>query len=257
MRTILFCILMLLPLAAMADPIERSKHLEIPAKDVKVLQITCAAGFLEIYGVDRTDRINVTAAVIINGISRNEIADFMERHVLLSLNKRSQKAILRSVFKDQNRMNADAKIDLSVRIPKQLSVLIDDGSGRILVSNLEGDLTITDGSGSITVKDIQGNVKVEDGSGKLQIADIKGNLDVKDGSGSILVDQVKGNARLVDSTGQMIIKDIDGNLTIRDGSGGIEIMNVTRNVLIKESGSGILEIDGVQGKVTTWENGNQ
>ena len=257
MRKVLFCILMLLPLAAVAEPIERSKHLEIPIKDVKVLQITCAAGFLEIYGVDRTDRINVTAAVIISGISRNEIADFMERHVLLSLNKRSQKAILKSIFKDQNRMQPDAKIDLTVRVPKQLAVQIDDGSGRILVSNLEGDLTITDGSGSITVKDIQGNVKVADGSGKLQIEGIRGNLEVKDGSGSILVERVEGDARLVDSTGQMTIKDIDGNLTIRDGSGGIEIMNVTQNVLIKESGSGILEIDGVKGKVTTWENGNQ
>ena len=257
MRKVIVCILMLLPLAAMAQPIEQSKHLEIPIRDVKTLQIICAAGSLEIYGVDRTDRINVTATVKISGITRKETAGFMERHVRLSLNKQSQKAILESVFKDESRMKADAKIDLIVRIPKQLAVQIDDGSGPILVSDLDGDLTITDGSGSISVRDIQGNIKVEDGSGKLHINDISGNLDVKDGSGSILVDQVKGNARLVDSSGKMTIMDIEGNLTIRDGSGGIEIMNVTQNVLIKEAGSGILEIDGVKGNVTIWENGNQ
>ncbi|MDX1708090.1 MAG: hypothetical protein R3274_05780 [Desulfobacterales bacterium] len=257
MRKYLVCILMLLPLAAMADPIERSKHLEMPIKDVKILQITCAAGFLELYGVDGAGRINVTATIKISGINRNEVADFTARHVQLSLKKRSHKAILESVFKDQNRMKADAKIDLIVSIPKHLAVQIDDGSGYILVSDLDADLKIVDGSGSISIRDIQGNVTVEDGSGKLHIADIKGNLEVKDGSGSMLVDQIKGNARLIDSSGQMTIKDIDGNLTIRDGSGGIEIINVTQNVLIKEAGSGNLEIDGVKGKVINWESENQ
>lgn len=82
---------------------------------------------------------------------------------------------------------------------------------------------------------------------------ISSNLEVKDGSGSIQVDRIKGNVRLVDGSGDILINDIDGNLTIRDGSGGIEIKHVSRNVLIKEAGSGSVEIDGVKGKVTTWE----
>lgn len=257
MRAIAFCFVIWLPLAAMAGTIERSEQLELSSTDVKILQITCAAGFLEVYGVDGTDRIKVTATVNISGIPAYKLPDFLERHVLLTLNKRSHKAILESIFKDQNQMKADAKIDLTVAIPKHLRVKIDDGSGRIDVSDLDADLEIKDGSGSITIRDIQANVAIEDGSGKIQITDIRGNLDVRDGSGSIEMNQVKGDARLVDSSGQMTIKDIDGNLTIRDGSGGIEIINVTQNVLIKESGSGSLDIDGVKGKVTTWGYGNQ
>lgn len=253
MRIHLVCIVVLLPLAALAGTIEQSQHLELSITDVTVLQITCGAGFLEVYGVDGTDRINVTATIIISGIPPNRLPDYLDRHVLLSLNKQSHKAVLKSVFKNQNLMKADAKIELTVAVPKNLRLQIEDGSGWIDVSDLDANLDIKDGSGSIKIRDVQGNAVIEDGSGKIQIVDISGNLEVKDGSGSIQVDRIKGNVRLVDGSGDIIIKDIDGNLAIRDGSGGIEIKHVSRNVLIKEAGSGSVEIDGVKGKVTTWK----
>jgi hypothetical protein len=248
---------MVLPLAALAGTVEHTQHLELAISGQKVLQITCAAGFLEVYGVDGTDRINVTASVRINGITQNELAAFLERHVLLTLKQKGRKAFLECALINQNQMTADAKIDVAVAIPKHLRLQIVDGSGRIDVSDLVADLIIQDDSGSIYIRDIQGNINVEDGSGKINITDIRGNLEIKDGSGSIQVDRVRGDVRLVDGSGPMTLKDIDGNLAIRDGSGGIEIINVTRNVLIKEAGSGTLEIDGVKGKVTTWGYGNQ
>jgi hypothetical protein len=257
MRLSVFCMVMLLPLAAFAETVEYTQHLELAISDERVLQITSAAGYLEVYGVDSADRINVTATIIVSGLAQNKLPDFLESHVLLTLEKSGRKAILESVFKNQRQMTADAKIDLTVVIPKNLRVQIDDGSGRLDVSDLDAALAIHDDSGSIHIRDIQGNVEVEDGSGKIDITDIKGNLEIRDGSGSIQVDRVSGDVRLVDGSGQMTVKDIDGNLAIRDGSGGIEIINVTRNVLIKEAGSGTLEIDGVKGKVTIWGYGNQ
>lgn len=256
MRINIFCLAMLLPLAAFAGTVEHTQHLELAISDQKDLQIICAAGYLEVYGVDGTDRISVSASVHINAITQNALADFMKRHVLLTLEQDGRNVLLKGVFKNQKTMNTDAKINLIVAIPKHLRVQIDDGSGRIDVSDLDAALLIQDDSGSIHIRDIQGDVIVEDGSGKINITDIRGNLDVKDGSGSIQIDRVRGDVRLVDGSGPMTLKDIDGNLAIRDGSGAIEIINVTRNVLIKEAGSGTLEIDGVKGKVTTWNFGN-
>ncbi len=257
MRANVFLIIMLLPLAALAEPVEHTQQLELSISGVDVIQITCEDGFLEVFGIDGSDHIKVTAAVNISGISPNKLTEFMQRHIRLSLNKKQRKAILESVFINQNRMPADAKIDLTVRVPKSLRVQIDDGSGWLDVSDLDADLDITDDSGSIKIRDIQGKVAIEDGSGKIYIDDIRGHLEVKDGSGSIQVERIRGDVRLVDGSGPMTIKDIDGNLTIRDGSGGIEIINVSRNVLIKDAGSGALDIEGVKGKVTTWGYGNQ
>lgn len=257
MRVNVFCLVMLLPLAALAGTVEHTQHLELAVSDQKALQITCAAGFLEVYGVDGADRIKVTATLHINGITRGGLVGFLEHHVLLTLKQEGRKAILVSVFKNQKQMTADARIDVTVAAPKHLRVQIDDGFGRIDVSDLDADLVIQDDSGSIRIRDIQGNIDIEDGSGKINITDIRGNLEIKDGSGSIQIDRILGDVRLVDGSGQMTIKDIDGNLAIRDGSGGIEIINVTQNVLIKEAGSGVLDIDGVKGRVTTWGYGNQ
>ncbi|MBW2432159.1 MAG: DUF4097 family beta strand repeat protein [Deltaproteobacteria bacterium] len=257
MRTNVVCLVMLLPLSALAGTVEHTQHLELAISDERVLQITSEAGYLEVYGVDGADRIKATATITVSGLAQNKLPDFLERHVMLTLRKSARKVILESVLKNQRQMTADAKIDLAVAIPKNLRVQIDDGSGRIDVSDLDAALVIQDDSGSIQIRDIQGNVEIEDRSGKIDITDIRGDLEIKDGSGSIRIERVRGDVRLVDGSGQMTVKDIDGNLAIRDGSGGIEIINVTRNVLIKEAGSGTLEIDGVKGEVTIWGYGNQ
>ena len=130
MRLSVFCMVMLLPLAAFAETVEYTQHLELAISDERILQITSAAGYLEVYGVDSADRINVTATITVSGLAQNKLPDFLGRHVLLTLGKSGRKAILESVFKNQRQMTADAKIDLTVVITKNLRVQIDDGSGR-------------------------------------------------------------------------------------------------------------------------------
>ena len=217
------------------------------------MHIICGPGSLDVFGTERIDRIKVTATAKINGITQSMLQEFLDKHVLLSLKKRNRKAILQSEFKNTNLMKADAKINLTVEIPKSISVKIDDGSGSIFVTGIATDLKIVDGSGSVEIRMTAGPVSISDGSGKIELTDITGNLEVKDGSGMINIGRVKGNVYIVDGSGSMTIKDIDGNLTVADGSGSIEINDITQNVYIEEAGSGILDIDGVKGKVTMRE----
>jgi DUF4097 and DUF4098 domain-containing protein YvlB len=246
-------IVLFLPVLAFAGSIEKTQQLELPVKDIRSIQIVCGPGFLDVFGVERGDRIKVTATVKISGIRQNMLENVLDEHVLLSLKKRHGKAVLQSEFKNENRMKADGKINLTVEVPKNLDVSIDDGSGAIFVTALAGNLEIEDGSGSIEIRMMTGRVSISDGSGTVEVKDIIGNLEVKDGSGRIDIDGVTGNVRIVDGSGSMTVKDIDGNLTVTDGSGSIEISDVTQNVFIKEAGSGTLEIEGVRGKVITRE----
>ncbi len=246
-------VVLLIPVLAFAGSIENTQHLELSIKNIQSMHIICGPGALDVFGVEGSDRIKVTAVVKISGITQNMLQDFLDRHVLLSLKNRNRKAILQSEFKNENLMKADAKIDLTVEVPKSLDVKIDDGSGSIFVTDLARNLKIADGSGSIEIRMTAGPVSISDGSGHIELTDITGNLEVKDGSGKINIDRVRGNVRIVDGSGSLTIKDIDGSLTVTDGSGSIEISDVTQNVFIKEAGSGILDIEGVKGKVTTWE----
>jgi DUF4097 and DUF4098 domain-containing protein YvlB len=242
-------IVLFVPVLAFAGSIENTQYLELSTKDIHSMQIKCGPGSLDVFGVERNDRIKVTATVKISGITQNMLQEFLDKCVLLSLKKRNRKAVLQSEFKNENLMKADAKIDLTVEVPKSLNVDIDDGSGSIFVTGIAKNLKIVDGSGSIEILVTAGPVSISDGSGAIDLTDITGNLEVKDGSGKINIERVKGNVYIVDGSGSMTIKDVDGSLTVTDGSGSIEISDVTQNVFIKEAGSGTLEIDGVKGKV--------
>ena len=253
MRIRIILIILFLPALAFAGSVENTEYLELPIKDIKSIHIICGPGSLDVFGVETNGRIKVTATIKISGISQNMLQEFLDQHVLLSLKKRNHRAVLQSEFKNENLMKADAKIDLTVEVPKNINVKIDDGSGSIFVTGIATNLKIVDGSGSIEILMIAGPVSISDDSGKIELTDITGNIEVKDGSGMINISRVKGNVYIVDGSGSMTIKDIDGNLTITDGSGSIEIGDVTQNVFIEEAGSGTLDIDGVKGKVITRE----
>ncbi len=249
MRGIAVLVFLFIPVLAFAASIENTQHLELSIKDIHSMQIICGPGSLDVFGVERNDRIKVTATVKISGITQNMLQEFLDKHVLLSLKKHNRAAVLQSEFKNENLMKADARIDLTVEVPRGIRVKIDDGSGSIFVTGMATNLKIIDGSGSVEIRMTAGPVSISDGSGKIELTDITGNLEVKDGSGMINIGRVKGNVFIVDGSGGMTITDIDGNLTVTDGSGSIEINDVTQNVYIEEAGSGTLDIDGVKGKV--------
>ena len=253
MRVRAVLVVLFIPVLAFAGSIENTQHLELSIKDIQSIHIICGPGSLDVFGVEGSDRIKVTAAVKISGITQNKLQDFLDRHVLLSLKNRNRKAILQSEFKNENLLKADARIDLTVEVPKSLDVKIDDESGSIFVTDLAASLKIADGSGSIEIRVTAGPLSILDGSGQIELTDITGNIEVKDGSGEINIGRVRGNVRIVDGSGSTTIKDIDGSLTVTDDSGSIEISDVTQNVFIQDAGSGILDIEGVKGKVVKRE----
>jgi DUF4097 and DUF4098 domain-containing protein YvlB len=246
-------IILFLPMLAFAESIENTQHLELSIQDIQSIHIACGPGSLDVFGVEGADRIKVAATVRVSGITQNMLPDFLDKHMVLSLKKRHRKAVVQSGFINAHLMKAEAKIDLTVTVPRTLRMKIDDGSGSIFVTDLATNLEIEDDSGWIEIRKVAGNVSISDGSGRIELTDIIGNLEVKDGSGPIHIERVSGNVRVIDGSGSMTIKDIAGNLTITDGSGSIEINDVTQNVFIKEAGSGILDIEGVKGKVITSE----
>ena len=242
-------IVLFLPMFAFAGSVENTQHLELATRDIQSIYIACGPGFLDVFGVEGDDSIKISATVSVNGITPDGLQEFLDKHTVLSLTKRHHRAVLQSGFINARLMKAEAKIDLTVTVPKTLKVKINDGSGPIFVTDLSTSLEIEDDSGSIEIRKVTGNLSVLDGSGEIEIRDIIGNIEIKDGSGPIRIERVRGNVRVTDASGSMTIRDIDGNLTIMDDSGAIEVNDVTQNVYIEEAGSGILDIEGVKGKV--------
>ena len=126
--------------------------------------------------------------------------------------------------------NRYASLHLEIDVPMGMVADIEDGSGSTDIDGL-GDLRIEDGSGEIRMSNMQGDVTIDDGSGDIVIAGARGTVRVEDGSGSIEVRDVRGDVVVEDGSGSIDVRDVAGDFIVdRDGSGGISHSGVRGRV---------------------------
>lgn len=229
------------------------EKLSLPAEGIDTLVIDCGAGFLKIKGVDGLEKIEVLAEIKTSGGGdRDEV---LNKRVELTLEKKGSKAILVSKIKKKFLSFGSNYINLTVRIPAKLNLVIDDGSGSIEIAKVNGGIDLEDGSGSMQITGVKGNMDIVDGSGSMTLKDIKGNLKIKDGSGTVKIKGVGGNLILDDGSGSVYIKNVKGSVEVEDGSGSMDILNTGGSVIV-DDGSGSVTIDGVGENVTIKEAGS-
>jgi len=230
---ILVFLLAFLLLAALGFPAEDVKTLNLPAQGIRELRIDCGAGSLSVVGSESLSAIEVTAKILTRGVDDDEKAAFYEDHVRLTLEKKGDTAVLVSLIEERGFFSwtDDARIDLTVRMPRNMDLDIDDGSGSMDIENIEGRVAIEDGSGDISVNGIIGALGVDDGSGGIEIIDVSGDVSVEDGSGS------------------MEIRKIGGSVSVDDGSGSITVEDVEKDVVFGHTGSGGVSVHNARGRV--------
>jgi DUF4097 and DUF4098 domain-containing protein YvlB len=212
----------------------QEKKMSLSADGIEVLEIDCGEGTLDVRGSTEAGRIEVTAEIVLKGASEEKANDYIRKHVELSLEKKGDKAILVSRFQSRRLsfLSFGGKaINLTVTIPEDMDIGVDDGSGDILIESIAGSVRIDDGSGAIRIQGIRGNLEVDDGSGVIKVAEITGDVEIDDGSGSIYA------------------RAIGGNVTLWDGSGSIEVDGVSGDVYLKDDGSGSVDITNVEGRI--------
>lgn len=233
MRNILIMLMFAASLAHAAwSDHEEARDLTLDAADLDGLTIEAGAGSLEVSGVSGTDRIVVSAVITVPDADADEAAKVIEEKMVLTLERRGDRAELKSYFESGRNWFADSpSIHLVVRVPARMS------------------LDVEDRSGSVEIRDVSGRIALEDGSGSITLADV-GAVSLKDGSGSIDVSGAGGDVGIVDGSGGIKLRRVTGNVTIEDGSGSIEVAEVSGDVSIPEAGSGSVDVRDVKGRVT-------
>ena len=246
-------LLSLLVLAAFpALGFEKVQNLALPAEGLIRLDITAGAGFLKVSGRDGLAAIEVKAHIQVSGVSDSEMDEWIKNHVDLELRKAGDTAVLVGEIRSHglfSLFDGEAKIDLTVSVPKTLALRIDDGSGELAVEDIKAGVRIKDGSGDLRVARIVGDLWIEDGSGDLTVDGVEGNVDIIDGSGGMEVRNVTGDVSVDDGSGGISLLKVGGSVTIDDGSGHLEIDDVGKDVRLKHKGSGSVDITNVRGKV--------
>jgi hypothetical protein len=230
MRQRFFIFTLIILCVGSAFSFEKVKELKLDTEGIKKFKIDSGSGFLKVTGNSSSTDIEVKAEIIVKGKSDKDAAEYIRKNVVLALEKKGDKAVLVSRFKNKI-FSGNRVINLEVSVPKNMHIDVDDSSGGMSIQDINGDIYVDDGSGEIEIERIYGNVKIEDGSGSVSISDIKGDVSIDDGSGSIDVNGVSGS------------------VVVDDGSGSIDIEGVGGDVHIKDDGSGSLSIQDVKGKV--------
>jgi DUF4097 and DUF4098 domain-containing protein YvlB len=215
-------------------PFEKTERMSLSAEGIDKLVIDCGAGFLFVSGDESLRDIQMEAEIIVKGKRDKDIEEYIKNNIKLELKKQGNRAVLISTFKNQfpNINFRTRVINLTVRVPKNMAVEVDDGSGEIKVEHIDGNLQIDDGSGEITVRDINGDVDIDDGSGTVEVREVTGSVMIDDGSGTIKVDDIGKNVRVSDGSGSIYIDTVVGDVIIKeDGSGSVYIQNVSGNVI--------------------------
>jgi hypothetical protein len=131
--------------------------------------------------------------------------------------------------------NERARVDLTVELPRNLALSVNDGSGSAEIAHV-GALDVRDGSGELVITDVAGDLRVDDGSGSIEIRGVTGDVRLSDGSGSIDVQDVGGSVTVErDGSGSIDVAAVKGDFTVaRDGSGGIAHTRVAGQVRIPD-----------------------
>ncbi|MCK8046385.1 DUF4097 domain-containing protein [Shewanella sp. 1CM18E] len=224
---------------ANAGPLNhQKKQLQIDAKQIDTLVAETAAGDLNIQGVNGLTQIKVTADIYTYGdIDTN-----------LSLKQSGSKAKLIAEFDSSINFKRSPYIDLTIQVPSNMMLDIDDGSGDIEIKGVAANIKVDDGSGDMWIKG-GNNLNIQDGSGSVDISNTTGKLTLEDGSGSINLQGIGGDTHIDDGSGDLSVQNVNGRVVIDDGSGDIEVDN-TLGLSIIESGSGDLSVDNINGSVS-------
>jgi len=207
----------------MADETLATKKQSFPAAGVRDARIDTSSGSLEITGRPGASSIEVTAVYKGRPADKERILD----NWTLTMEVRGSSFYLKSEPKEHFGWGNQGAIDLTVTLPSEIALDIEDGSGGMRISDMDRDVVIEDGSGGIVVDHVRGNLRIDDGSGSIRVENIGGNLTIEDGSGGIDVRHVGGNVRIDDGSGSIEVEDVAGDLDIPSaGSGSLRYRDV-------------------------------
>lgn len=200
--------------------LQDTQTLRVSADSMDMLDIDVGAGKLNVIGDDSLDEVIVVAEIY---------QDRADDNYRISLESERGSRIELYTDVDNGGLfgwTNDTSIDLTVRVPTSMNIQIDDGSGQIEVTDIDGELSIDDGSGSISIENISGDVEIDDGSGSIVAVNLGGDLKVDDGSGSINAEDIAGTVTVWDGSGSINVDGAGDFVLKNDGSGGLDINNV-------------------------------
>lgn len=127
--------------------------------------------------------------------------------------------------KMRNVRNWSGSVTWTFKIPNDLAIDHNTGSGDISISGLQLKIRMNSGSGNFRITESGGEMRINTGSGDIRVSKAAGRLDFNCGSGDIDISDV--NAEVAANVGSGDIEasglTLSGKSTFNSGSGDVEV----------------------------------
>ena len=158
------------------------------------------------------------------------------------------------------RWNRRGRVDLEVRVPRDLRVQVTAANGRVCVQGLRSHVRARSSNGAVRVSDVVGDVEIHtsnakvstqatcgklvarSSNGKIELEDHRGSVDAATSNGTILCeleDLAKGGVTLATSNGRIVLElpeSADGDVDIRVDNGLIRTSRELTHLSRERSG---------------------
>ena len=138
------------------------------------------------------------------------------------------------------------KSSLTIQVPKESALIIDNRNGRVVVQDLRGQQTIANRYGEVDIRGITGEVRIENRNGSVSIQDVTESVTVNNSYAPTTAKSIGGNLEIHNRNGAVDVSDVKGNATISNSYAPISIEKVQGEVTVTGRNNG-LDIDDVQG----------
>jgi len=240
-----------LPLASTASdcPHSEPRDATLDAAGATALHVEAKAGYLEIRGTSGLSEVRVQGKAC---APDKDVLGEIE----LRTDRRGDTLYIEVETPDGDWRRNSPYLDLEIEVPEGLFLDVEDGSGWVKIEGVRG-LELKDGSGDIVVRDIEEGIEIDDGSGELEVSAVGGKIRLKDGSGSLEIEHVAGPVSIEDGSGEITVRDIEAGVEIvEDGSGSIELDHIGGDVVVREDGSGSIRAEHVAGDFIVERDGS-
>ncbi len=141
--------------------------------------------------------------------------------------------------------SSDASAEFDVYVPRNATLFVSSGDGRLRVEGVNGEVELHTGDGTIDVTGSRGRLRAETGDGRIRVEDFDGDAEARTGDGRITLD---GNFRSLSArTGDGAI-----SLSLPEGSNATIETNAES---VFNDGVGVAETPDTENRVRRWRIG--
>lgn len=239
------------------------------------LDLTYLEGDLIITG-NNYDELVVDGKKRVNAVNLEE-AELIQDHIEIKAKQSGDKVEVSTNYlrvRDRGRSFWDkvlgrggsssfGKVDWTISVPDNCNIIVTNTTGKIEISQQRGSVSIQSSASDIILTSLEGNVSVENGSGKTTGDLIFGDVEIRQPQGEIDLKWIEGNVRLKSSSADIKLLQEAGSIDLTTSTGKVDIRTnldssrdfVVRtetgsiNLVIPESSSGMLDIRSESGEI--------